>query len=170
MMQPLKTGKIIQPRDLIRYILISVVVVFIVFYIIDGANELFHPSRSFEFPYKSALFYFLKLMYAILLIVGAYDLYKQKLYCWFILQFASTGILTSSILFYLGGYIFRSSVLDLFILEFLSLVLLFIINTRKIALIIEIQRPANWLIVTAFIIFINFILNISFWYLSGLQT
>jgi hypothetical protein len=170
MKKPSKTGKIIEAKDLFRYIIISIVLIFIVFYIIDGLDELFHPLKSFSFPYKSLLFYFLKLAYAILLIIGAFDLCKQRLYCWSIFQFASIGILTSSLLFYFGGYIFRSSILDLFILEFLSLVLLFVINTKKVALVIEIKKPTNWLIFTFFFMFINLILNISFWYLSGLQS
>ncbi len=163
-----KIGSVLNTRNVFGYILISVVLLFIVFYIIDGVQELIHPLESFAFAYKSTPFYFLKLLYAALLIAGAYCLCKQQAYGWHIFQFTSIGILTSSVLFYFGGYVFRSSVLDLFLLEFLSLVLLLAINAKRTAQILTIKKPDNWLITTIFSILLNFVLNGSFWCLSGL--
>jgi hypothetical protein len=163
-----KAGKVIKAKNMFGYFLISIALVFIVFYVIDGLKELIYPLKSFAFPYKSLPFYFLKLFYAILLIAGGYLLCKRRAYCWHIFQFASIGILTSSFLFYFGGYVFRSSILDLFMLEFVSSLLLLVINTRRIAEVFDIIKPNNWPVITAFFVIFNFILNFCFWHLSAL--
>ncbi len=113
-------------RKLVCYITIIIIIVFILLAIIDRMWEYYYPSLG-VFGYKPLYLFILKLIYTFILFSGVVRILKKKKYGLFLLLFSSIGLITEYLFFYLIDYHFRSFSLDYFLLEFLSIFLIFYI-------------------------------------------
>ena len=153
-------------NKILGYIVICFTLVFIIIYLTDGFQETVNPYKGLGFAYKSVFFYFLKLLYSIIMLIGGILTIKSKRQWRNLLLFSSTGILISSCLFYVEGYLFRSSIIDIFLLEILSFALIIILSIKSFIKKIDIEIPHNnWFMFFLFVI-INIALNYLSWYFS----
>jgi len=113
-------------RKLVCYITIIIIIAFILLAIIDRIWEHYYPSLG-VFGYKPLYLFILKLIYTFILFSGVVGILKKKKYGLFLLLFSSIGLITEYLFFYLIDYHFRSFSLDYFLLEFLSIFLIFYI-------------------------------------------
>ena len=113
-------------RKLVCYITIIIIIVFILLAIIDRMWEYYYPSLG-VFGYKPLYLFILKLIYTFILFSGVVGILKKKKYGFFLLLFSSIGLITEYLFFYLIDYHFRSFSLYYFLLEFLSIFLIFYI-------------------------------------------
>lgn len=113
-------------RKLVCYITIIIIIVFILLAIIDRMWEYHYPSLG-VFGYKPLYLFILKLIYAFILFSGVIGILKKKKYGLFLLLFSSIGLIVEYLFFYSIDYYFRSFSLDYFLLEFLSVFLIFYI-------------------------------------------
>ena len=143
-------------------------ILFIVIYLIDGIQEMVNPDQALGFSYKAMPFYFLKLFYAIILLLGGILLFNKNQKSWYLLHFTGIGTITSACLFYLNSYIFRSVIIDLFALELLSIVLLILLNIPSFTSWLLIEIPKNRACILLFFIAINIIVNYGLWHISRL--
>lgn len=155
-------------KNKIGYLLILIIFIFIVIYLIDGVNEFLNPFQGLGFAYKPLPFYLLKLFYSIVFFYGGWLLLYRNSGCWKAIQFAGIGILTSACLFYVNGYVFRITAIDLFLLEFLSIIFLILLNLRSFSSRLALTIPDNRVYILVLFIVINIILNYSFWCFSKL--
>lgn len=158
----LQVGNRMKTNKILGYIILSFTVFFIIIYLIDGITEIANPYKGLGFAYKSFFFYFLKLFYSVVMLVGGIFLINSKKSWYNYLLFSAIGILISSCLFYVEGYLFRSSIFDIFLLEILSFALIIILNIKSFVKKVDIEIPRNnWFV---FLIFV--IINIALNYLS----
>jgi hypothetical protein len=146
-------------RKILSYTIIGLSFVFILTYLFDGIKEIFIPFKGLGFPYKSPIFYILKLLYACLFLLGGIDLLKNRNRAWCLMMFSSIGMLISCGLFYFNGYIFRTALLDLFFLEVLSFFIIILFNISFFVKKNEIFVPNKKLILLGTFIIFNLIVN-----------
>lgn len=146
------------------YSIIALSGIFIAVYLTNAAKEVCLPFEGLGFSYKTLSFFILKLIYAILLLIGGVFSLKKNRKAWTSIVFASTGILISWGWAFFCGYIFRSPPLDYFLLEIISTILLVIFLIRPLIRKFDIPvPPKNWFF-TIFFILINFGLTFLAWF------
>lgn len=155
-------------RNKLGYMIIVIVLIFTIIYLIDGVNELLNPYQGLGFSYKSMPFYLLKLIYSMIFLWGGFLLLYGNSRCWKAIQFAGIGILTSVCLFYYTGYVFRITIVDLFVLELLSITFVILLNLQSFASWLAISIPRNRVYILLLFMIINVVLNYSLLYLSEL--
>lgn len=152
-------------RKFISCTIILLSTIFILTYLIDGILELLIPFKGLGFPYKSISFYFLKLFYSIIFLLGGVFLLNKDNRSWFFVMFSSIGILTNCYFIYNVGYLFRSTPLDYFFLETLSILTIIFFNIDFFIKKLDLYKPKKtWTTLSVFII-INFISNYISWWL-----
>jgi hypothetical protein len=155
-------------RTISGYIIIGLSFVFIFAYLFDGIKEVCIPFKGLGFPYKSPIFYVLKLIYACIFLFGGIDLLKNKNRYWYLMMFSSIGMLISCSLFYFNGYLFRSTPLDLFFLEIPSFFIIILFNISYFVRKFEISMPNKRYILLFIFTIINFMINYSIrWFIHN---
>ncbi len=150
-------------NKLLGLIIVLIASVFLIIYIAHGIHEKVYPYKFLGFPYKSVSFYFLKLAYAVMFLLSGVALLKPNKWTWYLAMFSSIGMLMNSMFYLFYGYVFRTTPIDLFLLEILSFFVVILYNIKAFTTAYGIILPHKKVWHILLFVSINILLNYAAW-------